>query len=420
MRGLPAAQVHELKEQITAHLDDALEPDADDQEVAATLSRLGSPADLAAEAGAASGSSVLRFALSRWRLAAVIAVPTVIAAVLGALLISSDASNDVTSGRDQHLAQLNAAVVKLTQNLEDERDLSAAYVAHGEAGPIPVTLTDARKATDAAARTVQADAAGVGAGYQPGTVQDLNRLLAVISDLGDIRKVISFPAFPSSHVISVYTYNVIGPANTFSTAVGDGANDAHWQATVTTLAALLRVENEQSVQRAILYAALSAQPPVLAPHDLTSLQQAAAQERADLTAFAASADTTEQELFANTVAGAAVDHAAQQEALAEHAAIVNPTAPLTANTGLDAATWYGDMSTTIGDTRKVADQGAGQITVRADTLRSNATKSLLLTSIVTLLLVVLLISTALARSLARWLPRPPRKLRSGTLDAVTR
>jgi hypothetical protein len=56
MRGLPAAQARELREQITAHLDDALGPDAGDQEVAATLSRLGSPAGLAAEAGAASGS----------------------------------------------------------------------------------------------------------------------------------------------------------------------------------------------------------------------------------------------------------------------------------------------------------------------------------------------------------------------------
>ena len=44
MRGLPAAQARELREQITAHLDDALGPDAGDQEVAATLAaRLASP-----------------------------------------------------------------------------------------------------------------------------------------------------------------------------------------------------------------------------------------------------------------------------------------------------------------------------------------------------------------------------------------
>jgi hypothetical protein len=47
----PAGQARELREQITAHLEDALPAGASDQEVAETLSRLGSPADLAAEAG---------------------------------------------------------------------------------------------------------------------------------------------------------------------------------------------------------------------------------------------------------------------------------------------------------------------------------------------------------------------------------
>jgi uncharacterized membrane protein len=128
MRGLQAAQARELREQLAAHLDDALPPDAGDDEVAATLRRLGSPADLSAEAraGAVSGSSRPRPALTRrWRLVAVVAVPTVLAAVLGGLQISSNVSNYVASGRVQHLAQLNAAVVTLTQDLEDERDLSA-------------------------------------------------------------------------------------------------------------------------------------------------------------------------------------------------------------------------------------------------------------------------------------------------------
>ena len=44
LRVLPAAQARELREQITGHLDEALPPDADDQEIAAALSRLGRPA----------------------------------------------------------------------------------------------------------------------------------------------------------------------------------------------------------------------------------------------------------------------------------------------------------------------------------------------------------------------------------------
>jgi hypothetical protein len=58
LRGLPAEQARELKEQITAHLEEALRPGADDQEVAAALSELGSPAEIADEARAAGGGPV--------------------------------------------------------------------------------------------------------------------------------------------------------------------------------------------------------------------------------------------------------------------------------------------------------------------------------------------------------------------------
>jgi hypothetical protein len=49
---LPADQARELREQITSHLDESLPSGASDSEVAATLSRLGAPAELAAEAAA--------------------------------------------------------------------------------------------------------------------------------------------------------------------------------------------------------------------------------------------------------------------------------------------------------------------------------------------------------------------------------
>ncbi len=57
LASLPASRADELRDQITAHLDDVLRPGADDSEVAAALSRLGSPADLAAEAGAGTAST---------------------------------------------------------------------------------------------------------------------------------------------------------------------------------------------------------------------------------------------------------------------------------------------------------------------------------------------------------------------------
>jgi hypothetical protein len=75
LRGMPATKARELREQITAHLDDALPPDADDEQVARVLGRLGSPAALAADAGEASaapppGRAMIRARL-RYRLARV-------------------------------------------------------------------------------------------------------------------------------------------------------------------------------------------------------------------------------------------------------------------------------------------------------------------------------------------------------------
>ena len=70
LSSLPAPQARELREQIVAHLDDALPADADDQQVALTLSRLGSPADLAAEASATArqtvGQAVVAAARRAW------------------------------------------------------------------------------------------------------------------------------------------------------------------------------------------------------------------------------------------------------------------------------------------------------------------------------------------------------------------
>jgi hypothetical protein len=53
MRRLPAATAKELKEQIVSHLTEELPPDADGAQVVAALARLGTPAQLAAEAGVA-------------------------------------------------------------------------------------------------------------------------------------------------------------------------------------------------------------------------------------------------------------------------------------------------------------------------------------------------------------------------------
>src|SRR6266566_3535596 len=367
------------------------------------------------------GSSRSRFALVnwrvRWRLAAIIAVPSLTAAVLGALTINADVNNWQATGRVQHLAQLNADVVQLSQSLEDELNVSAAFAAtRPNNGGLAGDLKQAQNVTNSAASAVVNDSSGVtpGAGYQPGTVQDLNAVLASVNDLTNVRKGVTDSQFPASQIVRVYSGNLIMPANTFSAAIGTGANDASLQGSVTTLGALLRNENQVSVQRALLYAALRSPQGTLRSEDLTTLQQAHEQAVADLADFNASTDTAEQQNYSNTVSGAQVDVAASNEILAEQMATTAPNAPL--NTQLKSDNWNADMTLTIQDTQKVANQLTQAITSRANALRSKATTDLLVTSLVTLLLLLLvvLVSTIVARSLIR----PLRKLRSDALDVA--
>jgi signal transduction histidine kinase len=386
------------------------------------------------------GSGQSRYALANWRvryrLAAVIAVPTLIAASLGAFLIYGDVNNWIASGRIQHVAQLNASVVKLTQSLEDERDLSAGYTADrsGNAGLI-APLKQAQNATNADAQNVanEADGVTVGAGYDPATVQDLTTLVASFNDLPPLRELVSGsvplakghsgrppvgPVYGSAEqIIQAYTSNILYTANTFSASAGAGADDSNLQANVNTLASLLLVENEMSLQRAVLFAALSSPTKTFGPTDVATLEQASESQQADEAEFNAGTSQAEQEYFSNMISGSPESTAAFQEKLAEQIAAQNPNAPLAArNTGVNAQSWYTSQSGTVDGTRTVADGLVQTITSRANALRSQATQTLLVTSLVTLvlLLLVLLISTVVARSLTR----PLRKLRTDALDVA--
>ena len=312
-------------------------------------------------------------------------------------------------------------MVRLTQALEDERDLSAGYAAErgGNAALID-PLKQAQDATSADAQTVLNEAAAVtppGAGYYSATVTNLNALIDSLNDLRSIRQNVTSSLFPASQVIRVYTGNVLAAANTFSASVGTGANDTDLQGNVATLGALLRVENQMSVQRAVLYAALSSPSKTFGPGDLNTLNQAYESQNADQADFSASTSEAEQEYFNNTISGSAVDLASAQETLAEEMGTSSPALPLTAHgSGLTAQGWYTNMAATIGGARKVGDGLVASITSRANTLRSQATRNLLITSLVALVLLflVLLISTLVARSLTR----PLRKLRTDALDVA--
>jgi signal transduction histidine kinase len=368
------------------------------------------------------GPARSRFALRnwrvRWRLAALIAVPFVTAAVLGALTINGDVSNWQTTNRVQHLAQLNSAVIKYIQALEDERDYSVASTANR--GGFSARLRTAWRVTDGAAAEVAALADGitVGDGYQLVSVQAVNAVQVGVKTLPLVREAVADPLFPSTAIMQVYTVNIIQPANAFTSVVGNEASNTDLRRDVIALGTLLQVQDSISVQRAIMLRAVNFPQPSLLSDDYASLQQAQRQEAVDLANFKASVDLAEQQNYTNTVSGQPVDTAAQQESLAE-ALLTGPLAhPLTQAQGriLAAANVNDDMSFTVGKVRQVTDELTGTISTLANTSGTNARTALLGTSLVTLLLLLLvvLVSTIVARSLIR----PLRKLRADALDVA--
>ena len=264
-----------------------------------------------------------------------------------------------------------------------------------------------------------ADGITVGGGYQPVAVQAVYAVQVGVETLPFVREAVADPLFPSSAIMQVYTVNIIQPASTFTSVVGNEASSTDLRRDVISLGSLLQVEDSWSVQRAILLEAVSFPQPSLSPNDDASLQQAQRQEVVDLANFNASVDFAEQQNYSDTVSGPPVDRTAHEESLAlallPGASSANPLLPANAR-ALAAANVNDDMSFTIGKVRQVADELTGNISTQANTSRTDASTGLLVTSLVTLLLLllVLLISILVARSLTR----PLRKLRSDALDVA--
>jgi signal transduction histidine kinase len=366
-----------------------------------------------------------RLALSnwrvRWRLIAIIAVPTVTALILGAIQIAGSVNNYTSFKRVQTLANLNALVVTAAGQLADERDLTAGYVAAGKPASMKNAVTQAQKATDATLSQISTQAPAVGAGYRAQTALDLqNGVLSGIADLAQIRNAAISTHYQPLAIIQSYDIR-IAAFDTFSNDVSAGTGNDTLQTNVSVLSALLRMEDDASQQRAYLYQAL------LGNQGLTSvalggLNQAEAQQKADLSQFNAVASVAESQIFNNTVSGQKVDEAESEESLA--IALTNRSQPLSIGTQQTCtaaheqppACWLDTQSYQINHMRMVSSGLVGQITAQANSLTSSALRSAIIVSVATLLLliIVLLITTFVARSMIR----PLRKLRADALEVA--
>ncbi len=399
---------------------------------AAPARRGGPPVPATATAAVPAGRKGSPFSISnwrvRWRLIAIITVPTVTALILGVIQIVGSVNNYSSFKRVQDLANLNSLVVQASALLADERDDTAGFVAaggqtgSGAAASLKAKVTSDQNNTTAITGQISQRAQAVvnGSGYRAQTVLDLsNGVLANIADLKYIRQAALTTKSPALSVILNYD-RVIQAFVTFSNDVAGGSGNATLQSDVSVLNALLRMEDDASLQRAYLYQALAAPQPALTPSALQFLNQAIEQQQADTNAFNQTATVTQQQQLNNTVAGPKVDEAKSAEKLA--VATANAGQPLsigkpqTCGNQSPAACWLDIQTFQIGKMRQVSNGLVSDITAQANSLESSSLHNAVIVSVATLLLLilVLLITTFVARSMIR----PLRKLRADALEVA--
>jgi Nitrate and nitrite sensing/HAMP domain/Histidine kinase-, DNA gyrase B-, and HSP90-like ATPase len=345
-----------------------------------------------------------------WRLIALIAIPTVVAMAFAGLRVEAAADSAATFGRSAQLAVLGQQVTALAQAMEDERDLTATFIANGRPAAGRAALRRQYAVTDARAQTVRTQIREVGSAFPAQTRADAANVIARIGDLPDLRSYASASSAPALTAITAYT---LANADLFTLDddIAQQAGSSALVGKVRALGALSRMKDQTSLQRAILEAALISRQ--FTTGTLNTLIGAQAQQATDLASFETSATLGDTQILNNTVAGPRVD---QAQALEQRAIVVGQSGG-TLNLGATASRrWYADMSYTVDRMSLAERQLADSIARQAQALHQGAMRSLLLTAGVAaaVLIFVLLATLIIARSMVH----PLRQLKAGALEVA--
>jgi signal transduction histidine kinase len=369
----------------------------------------------------------------RWRLLALILIPTIAAITFGGVRIEAARSTAAEFSQVEQLAVLGNNVTALVNAVEDERDLTGGFIAASQAGAtneassLQTALDEQYKVSDARLATVQRQAARIGPSFPAVARTDLTSALSQVSALPDLRGLVhsQIPALP---MITNYT-GVVSSLLAFDNDIAAGSSSPQLAQTVSALASLVQIEDQASQQRGVLYAALL--QGQFGPGELDALTTAQSNEASDEATFTTTAANlpafvpasngtpaglspvlTVAEQFNDTVTGPAVDEASSIEL----DAVINGTngqAPAG-----DAQTWFADMSDTLSTLRQAEGDQLASVTTQASSLQTGAQDSETLTGVIvlTLLLLVLVAAIVVARSMIT----PLRKLRQDALDVAGR
>ncbi|HZG91944.1 MAG TPA: nitrate- and nitrite sensing domain-containing protein, partial [Pseudonocardia sp.] len=243
-----------------------------------------------------------RFAPRNWslrtKLAIVLAVPAVLAVVLGGLRILDQASQAAELDRVSRFIDAQGEIAVLVERLQQERFQATQYVAagrQGDVGPLELAGADVDNAGAAARPVVQAlyedDQSLVGAHRQ--AEQALARLPG-------LRNLVTTSNAPPSAVVSRYS-DLIGQIVQLDDTLLRGVNTAEASGLATALAGLTLARNEASLQSSLVDVA--ARTDELLGSDLAELQNSQARLQQGLNDFRAALDAGQRVRYGALIAG---------------------------------------------------------------------------------------------------------------------
>src|SRR5215469_3850874 len=140
-----------------------------------------------------------------WRLIALIAIPTVVAMAFAGLRVDAAADSAATFGRSAQLAVLGQQITALAQAMEDERDMTAAFIAGGRPAAGRAALRRQHAVTDALAQPVRTQIQEVGRAFPTQTRADAADVIARIDDLPGLRSYATASDAPALTAVTAYT-----------------------------------------------------------------------------------------------------------------------------------------------------------------------------------------------------------------------
>ncbi len=352
----------------------------------------------------------------RWRLIALILVPTIVAVAFGGLRVSSAVDSANTYGRLERLAELGSGITALAHELGTERDLTAAYItARRSTGRFNDVQREYSK-VDAATAAVRSMVAGIDSAYGTEVVASAAKARNRLDGIPSLRSNATKTKMQASSVIEVYS-DTITDLLAFDDVITQGAADATLAQTARAMTAVSRAKEQASEQRGLVYAATV--DGSLGSVELTSLEAARSGEDSEVAAFHEAASPVQRQLYDDTVIGTQVDLYAEFRERAISQGVsgqLGRRLDLAPGTSRDAEEWL-KASTTKIDLMRTVERGlADEVIAGSQARKDGATRSALLSAIAVaaVLLLVLLVTLLMAQSLVR----PLRRLRAGALDVA--